>query len=222
MARTNAKKVAICKRRERAASLYMRGQTQAAIAEALGVDPGTVSRDLAILQAEWQLRATTDTEMKRAEELAKLRLVQSEAWQEYERSKGPHEVSSGERIEIASTNPPVVKTRTSFRRETRCGDARYLWVIIRATEREHRLLGLDPPARSEIDARFTTSKPCTSIEVVHESPHTELLGRASKALANLLAEGRLDGDDRLVAEQLIKANAEAESLRDSSSDPDGC
>lgn len=60
------------RRRRDAARFYLRGRTQAEVAELLGVAQQTISRDLETVRAEWLASAKLDMDAIKARELAKL------------------------------------------------------------------------------------------------------------------------------------------------------
>ena len=57
-------------RRRQVAERYLRGEYQSAIADTLGIDQATVSRDLKALRAAWLASAVRDFDLARAQELA--------------------------------------------------------------------------------------------------------------------------------------------------------
>jgi hypothetical protein len=74
-------------RRARVAALYLEGCTQTEISRIVGVNQATVSRDLALARREWRTNVLRDFTERQAEELAKLALLEAEAWSAWERSK---------------------------------------------------------------------------------------------------------------------------------------
>jgi DNA-binding transcriptional regulator LsrR (DeoR family) len=60
-------------RRRKVARLYARKITQTEIAQSLGVDQATVSRDVQAIEAQWRREAQAEVGAIRAQELAELR-----------------------------------------------------------------------------------------------------------------------------------------------------
>jgi DNA-binding transcriptional regulator LsrR (DeoR family) len=69
------------------ASLYLKGEYQSDIAAQVGISQGQVSKELAILQAEWQTSALIDINEAKARELAKIDALELVYWQAWERSQ---------------------------------------------------------------------------------------------------------------------------------------
>src|SRR5262245_46932315 len=76
-------------RRRKVAALYLQGRTIYEIGPELGVSVSTVSRDPEAVRNEWLAPAAADFNQRKAEELQRLDLLESEAWGAWERSKGP-------------------------------------------------------------------------------------------------------------------------------------
>lgn len=78
MAGQKSKKQAeIAERRRLVAGLYLRHVHQADIARELGVDQGTVSRDITALKEEWRTQALSDVQDRVRQELAELDHLES-------------------------------------------------------------------------------------------------------------------------------------------------
>ena len=60
-------------RRRKVARLYARKVTQTEIAQSLGVDQATVSRDVQAIEAQWRREVQAEVEAIRAQELTELR-----------------------------------------------------------------------------------------------------------------------------------------------------
>lgn len=83
------KKLAIEKRRQQVADLYLQGWSQAAIAQSLQVTQYTISEDLKHVRELWRNSAIRDFELARQMELLKLERIEHEAWAAWERSQKP-------------------------------------------------------------------------------------------------------------------------------------
>lgn len=82
-------RVARVARRKDVAKLYLKGWTQAAIAEKLGVAQGTISSDLRMVQKEWRQSAVRAVQARHVIEMAKLDALERELWEAWETSRQP-------------------------------------------------------------------------------------------------------------------------------------
>lgn len=142
---TARKKTELADRRKDVATRYLRGEQQAEIAGALGVDIATISRDLATLRSLWLESAVRDFDAARAQELAKIDAVEREYWEAWERSKQNKEISTQE----IGADKKVKKA--SLRKEGQSGNPAYLDGVLKCIERRCQILGLDAPKRFVID-----------------------------------------------------------------------
>jgi hypothetical protein len=126
--RNTAEETKIIDRRQRVAALYLRGRTQTSIAEELGCDQATVSRDLASLRGEWKESALRDFDEAKALELARVDALESEAWSAWEAGKKPAAGGKGKDQ----------------------GGAEYLRVVAWCIARRCAIFGLDAPKRNEL------------------------------------------------------------------------
>lgn len=118
---------------------YLQGETQTAIAEVLGVSQQQISDDLKLIRKRWRDSALRDFDEAIAQELAKIDLVESEYWQQWEKSKLPKRTKRNE--DGMTEKGAIVKEVTI--EENKCGDPRYLDGVMRCIERRCALLGLD-------------------------------------------------------------------------------
>ena len=132
-------------RRQEVARRYLRGEYQSAIAEAFGVTQQQISLDLKALRKAWREAAMRDTDAVVAQELAKLDLIEAEAWAAWERSKQPREVTMTEQMDGQTT-----QRKASVRREGQAGNPRFLEQIQKCIEQRCALLGLGTPAPSTV------------------------------------------------------------------------
>lgn len=139
------------RRRQLIAERYLRGEYQTTIAEALGIDQATVSRDLKALRAAWLASAIRDFDAARAEELAKIDAVEAEYWQAWERSKKDKEIAVQETdgTQDEKTKRPRIK-KAYLRKEGQSGNPAYLAGVLTCIERRCKILGLDAPERFKI------------------------------------------------------------------------
>lgn len=132
----------------RISELYIRGFSQYKIADTLTeemdrrITRAMVKRDLDKLRTLWMESAIRNFDEAKAEQLAKLDAIESQAWEQWEKScrqfkKTKIETSKGTKGEIKQ----AIET---YERE---GDPRYLQIILSAIDKRNKLLGLDAPLK---------------------------------------------------------------------------
>jgi hypothetical protein len=130
---------------------YLTGEPQSRIAAALGLSRSQVRRDLGVIRERWKAEAVRDYNQAVADELARLGLVESEAWAAWERSKEPLEILTGERI--GTPDPSGVRDDTGAEGRTRAtrttrnrdGNPAFLQAVQHCIDQRIRLLKLGPP-----------------------------------------------------------------------------
>jgi len=150
---------AMAQRRARVAELYLSGKTQQQIAADVGVSQMTVSTDFAALRKAWLASSLRDFDAMKAEELARLALLEREAWEAWHRSKDDA-VTTHTVTALAPQEECVVKRHSkegkrplipvAVKEETtasgQAGDPRYLVSVLRCIEARLKMLGcLDGP-----------------------------------------------------------------------------
>lgn len=163
----------IAQRRQDVAERYLRGEYQSAIAQALGVDTATISRDLAAVRAVWLDSAIRDFDAAKAQELAKIDEVERAAWAAWERSTKDKEVA----VQEAGADKKLKKA--TLRKEGQSGNPAFLSTILTCIERRCSILGLDAPKRFVIDWEALT--PEQEAELAKGAPPEKVLGRALTA-----------------------------------------
>jgi hypothetical protein len=108
--------------REEIAKRVLAGHTQRAIGLALNLSQGQICRDLKTVMAVWRERAATSIGDLKARELAEADAITREAWAGWKASV-----------------------------DAKAASSRFLRVALQASERRSKLLGLDAPARSEVE-----------------------------------------------------------------------
>jgi hypothetical protein len=125
---------------------YIAGASQAQIAQELGISQQQVSYDLAIVQQRWVERTTMDLDQHRAEELARLDVLEREYWEAWERSKQPAEQTQTDTNDIVDPAAPEIRKtrleRNRRRTQQRDGNPVYLAGIERCIELRCKILGL--------------------------------------------------------------------------------
>lgn len=123
-------------RQRQVAELTLKGHSQTEIAQRLGVTQPTVSNDLKSIRAAWRQASVRDFDASFSEQLEMLSLIQREAWEAWERSKGPGHTAV---IQGAGEGEPS-KTRQTVKRQT--GDPRFLEQVQKCLAASRALLGL--------------------------------------------------------------------------------
>lgn len=129
---TKATRPHVLERRAAVARLYSQGMYAPAIAEALGANVSTVRGDINKIRTDWKAEAVEyfhEARMRQAQELQTLR---AELWGQWRASK------QASRERIVSEQPSG-----EAEAQQRLADPAYAQAIIRAMEREAKLLGLD-------------------------------------------------------------------------------
>jgi hypothetical protein len=131
-------------RRAQVANLYLRGfRRQTEIANQLGVDRATVSRDLKVIKERWKDSAVRDLDEAREQELDRLAIIEQEAWVAWEASKKARETSTTEQI----TGADGERLKAGIRKEAQTGDPRYITIIQSCVDQRCKLLGLNAPQK---------------------------------------------------------------------------
>lgn len=107
-------------RRKEVAKLYLRGVSQTEIAERLGVVQSTISKDVSALLEQWKATQERTIDDAVTRQLEELKQIISTAWQ------------------------------CLFQSESDDAKAKWLDVIMKAQDRESKLLGLDAPKRTDV------------------------------------------------------------------------
>lgn len=145
-------------RRQHVAKLYLQGKYQAEIARQLGVSQQQISKDLRMLHRQWRASAIRDFDARQEQELAKIDLLERTAWEAWECSLHPRELTLTEQTEggdvpdeHGKVHPKSPVRRASVRRENQAGDPRFLERIDKCIERRCAILGLEAPKRFHVD-----------------------------------------------------------------------
>jgi hypothetical protein len=165
-----AERLAILRRRRDVAVRYLHGETQDEIAAAIGLDQSGVCRDLHWVHDQWLEDSKLARGERVARELARIDETERQAWQAWQRSQQIAETTRTQKVtEADGTGGKLLAEVT---RRGSAGDAHYLEVVLKCSERRSKLLGLEkalppalvlpipwdqivvPPDRDEIEARL--------------------------------------------------------------------
>jgi hypothetical protein len=171
-ARTPQKKAAD---RAAIAERYLRGEYQSTIAAALGLDQATVSRDLALLQREWEARAAATIDAAKAAELAKIDALERTYWAAWEASTQPQKrTKTADRAGTKSAEVGSV---------TRDGNPAFLAGVLGCVDRRCKLLGLDAP----VNFRLLMQQEAERLAVVTGGTAEDILREAQQIAAEARA-----------------------------------
>ena len=131
------KPVQVARDRRVISDLYLKGWLQADIARHLGVSITTVIKDLLYIQQDWAQQTLTDAGEIIARELAKIDVLEREAWQAWKRSTSVVRVENIERDGIELIETTIIEN-------ARDGEPRFLDAIHKCIQQRCKLLGISP------------------------------------------------------------------------------
>lgn len=137
----------------RIARLYLQGVTHEAIAQEVGVSRVQITQDLKTVRATWLQSAVRDFDSAKAEELARIDLLEAEYWAAWKASKSPRQITTTKRKTASLKDgkaPPIAQDEAGVRKEQRDGDPRFLDGVRSCIDRRCKLLGLDAPMRAQL------------------------------------------------------------------------
>lgn len=144
-------------------TLYLKGKTQAEIAEELNVSREQIKYDLAIIQQRWRTDTAINLDEAKQKELSRIDTLERTYWDAWERSL---EEKVKTRTEQSSNggkgkdDEPTKTAKASVEKETLLGNPAYLAGVMSCIERRCKLLGLDAPVKNE-----NTNKNTDTIEI---------------------------------------------------------
>lgn len=153
---TPQRRTEIINRRDKVAELYLHGASQYDIAQELGVNQATISRDLQELRKEWLERSINHIDQKKAIELAKLDRLEMTYWDGYVRSMQDAEINVTEQVgnrrrpRPNEPEPPAEgiipqSIKKIKRTEGRVGNPAFLDGVLKCITKRCEILGLDAP-----------------------------------------------------------------------------
>jgi transcriptional regulator with XRE-family HTH domain len=138
----------------RISQLYLQGEMQADIADALGLSQATVSRALKALQSDWRQSALIDINEAKARELAKIDTLELEYWTAWKRSQEDAESEitkmQGNPPKPNEANPLPAKMETQKKREGQSGNPAFLRGIEWCINKRCEILGVDAPVKQQL------------------------------------------------------------------------
>lgn len=165
MPKRRRSKAEVARDRRREGDLYLQGWIQADIADELGIDQSTVSRDLKALQEEWLQSALVDFDEAKSRELAKIDKLEREYYAGWQRSCEDAETM---RKEGRGVTVPVEgeekKTREEIKTDKvvktskgQAGDPRFLAGVMACIDRRCKIMGIDAPEKHDLTGRLIFS-----------------------------------------------------------------
>jgi len=165
------------------ARLILLGYDQKQIADELRLTPAMVSRDASEIEDRWRTSALIDFDQARARELARIEMIEREAWDAWDASKKDAET----RTQSGGEGLPA---RAQITKSTRNALKAYLDAVIWCSEQRCKILGLYKTP-GEVTVNITLlNQVVTSLQAIGADPEAVLRELMQDALARK-NEGRL-------------------------------
>lgn len=124
------------------AERILKGESQYSIAKDLGVSQQQISNDMKEVKRRWNERTMEAYGEHVARQLAEITIVKRNAWDGWEKSRGAKRWAKASAKGATNASTPAF-TEKQTGEEQRDGNPQFLDVVMRAMEKEARLLGLD-------------------------------------------------------------------------------
>ena len=141
MPRPKNEPLKLAQRRAAVAEQYLTGGRQWEIAEKLGIDPGTVSRDLKLIHTAWAASALNDVNTARARELDKIDQLERMYWNAWLRSCEDKESTTTEKATGGETD----RLKAARKLEGQSGNPAFLAGVQWCIAKRCQIRGLDAP-----------------------------------------------------------------------------
>lgn len=126
----------------RISEMLVQGLSQKEIAQELGLSKYTVCRDIKRIEKLRLKLMCKNLDAVRAREIAKLDLMEKEAWAAWNKSKQPRTSKS--------VTKGTMLNKAQVKIEERVGDKGFMDIILECQARRAKLQGLDAPARVDL------------------------------------------------------------------------
>jgi hypothetical protein len=132
-------------RRFRVSELYVAGRSMRDIREMMVAEGYArlslvmLYKDIKWMRVHWRTGALRNFDEAKSQELARIDQIETEAWRNFEQSRGWHTVTTDR---TGGDNP-----ETTTRREKLCGDPRYLQVALNCVAKRCEIMGLNAPTK---------------------------------------------------------------------------
>lgn len=153
----------ISTRRKEVSLLYLRGASQASIAEQLKTSQPTVSRDIRYLMRLWERESVLTIDKAKARELTKINQLENTYWDAWESSKENAEVEVTEQIGTRrkskqgeeQSNDSIIPDRIKKNRrvEGQSGNPAFLNGIMECIKQRCKILGVEAPNKTELTGK---------------------------------------------------------------------
>lgn len=160
------------------AELYLKGWTQAKIADYLELSQPGIWRELKKIKELWIQQTIHNYDLFVVEELYRLAMIEAELWDGWQRSQVDKEQSLQEKL-VGSTDSDRLKAQR--RTESRVGDVRFLDKLLECIEQRAKLLGLYSQPNNVTTTGNINSTGGLSADVV-DAIRYELLGLPKSSL----------------------------------------
>ena len=161
----STQQLVILHRQQQVTELRLRGWSQQAIADHLGVAQKTISLDLKGIRRRWQKAVLEDFAQAQAEELQKIEQLEREAWTAWESSQKPAQSA-------VVVGDDKKKSRKTVKNQH--GNPRFLQVVHDCIRSRRAILGLDAPRKlAATDAEGRTLTLTDLLGRIHRAPQFE-------------------------------------------------
>lgn len=134
---------------ERIAAYYLKGWSQQAIADELGLSQQQISKDIRTVQERWRNSVTLNLDEAKRRELTRIDLLEREFWSAWESSKTERTKARQESGDKKDANGRPIVTKASMEKEQRDGNPAFLQGVMTCIDRRCKLLGLDAAIKNE-------------------------------------------------------------------------
>ena len=128
---------------------YRKGWAPTRMSERFGIALRNIHRDCRILDRRYLEAQVENVSHRRAAEVAKIALVEQEAWGAWDKSKEDAEVRT-QRMRKAEAGAQGMPVEATIRTEGQSGDPAYLRLVLESTRERRKVLGTDRPERHDI------------------------------------------------------------------------
>jgi hypothetical protein len=146
-------RTAVLERQNTVASMYLQRKSQMEIARVVGIDRGTVARDLIAIRRRWQDSALQAISQRQEEELARIDRLETVAWQQFERSCQDAEVHKARLVHgrVSKDGDPLPDLATTEKvARGQAGDPRFLERIAWCIQKRCEILGILTPGQLSV------------------------------------------------------------------------
>lgn len=121
------------------AKQYLQGIPQARIAKELGISQPQICADLKVIRSRWRESSIRDFDVAKSEELAKIDLVETQAWEAWEESKKLKTTTTKK----TGTTPKGDVDLIDRKAEKQVGNPVFLNVVMSCITKRCQIMGLD-------------------------------------------------------------------------------